>query len=190
MAPQTQSQLALEVEEEISDLHVPRPCSKQDETQMVTLDVTLGSSQKRPSFATPIYTVDAIQTWLIQWLATHLQTVVDKIDVTTALADYGLDSVMALELLDALETWLQEPLEMTPTLFWNYPTISELAAYLANRTLQADELTIREKMQSQPQLDVSAGLISEKMNLSSLSDSEMAQLLAQEIAASRTRRAE
>ncbi|MCB0208982.1 MAG: amino acid adenylation domain-containing protein [Anaerolineae bacterium] len=81
-------------------------------------------------------TINTIQSWLSRWFAARMQTTVDKIEPTTPLADYGLDSLMAMELLDALEVWLQERIEMSPSMFWEYPTIAALSAFLANHFLE------------------------------------------------------
>ncbi|HEY9735002.1 MAG TPA: AMP-binding protein [Trichocoleus sp.] len=72
---------------------------------------------------------EALQTWIAQWLAQALQTTEAAIDVRKPFAEYGLDSVTAVELADALETVLNRPLD--PILAYEYPTIEALARHLA-----------------------------------------------------------
>ena len=74
---------------------------------------------------------ESIQDWLSQWLSNKLQIPFGKIDRTLSFADYGIDSVMAVELAQDLEEWLPDDLEIEPTLAWNFPTIEALAGYLA-----------------------------------------------------------
>jgi hypothetical protein len=97
--------------------------------------------------------------------------------------------MMALELLAGLEAWLQEPLEREPTLLWNYPTISALATYLAHGRGQTNRQSVHDSAHTQPLSPNANGLTPDKTRLSTLSDNEIAQLLAQEIKASRIRRA-
>jgi acyl carrier protein len=44
-------------------------------------------------------------------------------------AEYGLDSLTAVELSQELEDWLH--VDLTPVIAWNYPTPATLAKYLA-----------------------------------------------------------
>ncbi|MEL7224565.1 MAG: acyl carrier protein, partial [Cyanobacteria bacterium J06576_12] len=91
-----------------------------------------GQARKRSSSASAAgKRTKAIESWLVQWLSGQLKVAVDKIDVNKAFADYGLDSVMAVELAQDLGTFfkLSEPLEVT--LAWNFPTIQSLANHLA-----------------------------------------------------------
>ncbi|MEM6867853.1 MAG: acyl-CoA dehydrogenase family protein [Cyanobacteria bacterium P01_C01_bin.121] len=91
-----------------------------------------GQARKRSSSASAAgKRTKAIESWLVQWLSEQLKVEVDKIDVNKAFADYGLDSVMAVELAQDLGTFfkLSEPLEVT--LAWNFPTIQSLANHLA-----------------------------------------------------------
>jgi len=73
-------------------------------------------------------TASQIHRWLEAWLASHLG-VTAGLDPSRAFADYGMDSVRAVELATDLSDWLQVPLD--PTLSFSYPTISELVQHLA-----------------------------------------------------------
>ena len=68
--------------------------------------------------------------WLRHRLATELQISPDSIDNHQPFNYYGLDSAQAVSLSGELERWLGRSLE--PTLVWDYPTIAQLAAHLAN----------------------------------------------------------
>mgnify|MGYP001795082499 CR=1 FL=1 len=72
-----------------------------------------------------------IERWLAQWLSQRLSILLHEVEPNKALADYGVDSVMAVELAQDLEDFLSlsEPLEVT--LAWSFPTLSALSQHLA-----------------------------------------------------------
>ncbi len=72
-----------------------------------------------------------IQHWLVTRVAALVGVPVDEIDVRLPFSFYGLDSVAALGLSGELERWLD--CKLAPTLTWDYPSIDQLAAYLAQR---------------------------------------------------------
>jgi alkylation response protein AidB-like acyl-CoA dehydrogenase/acyl carrier protein len=73
---------------------------------------------------------ESVGNWIEKWLAEKLRIDINKIDVGKSFADYGMDSVMAVELAQELEEWLDRPLEAT--IIWNFPTIESLCKYLTN----------------------------------------------------------
>ncbi len=73
-----------------------------------------------------------IQKWLITQIATVLNMAPDEIDIRQPLSSYGLDSVEAVNLTGSLEAWLD--VSLSPTLVWDYPTIEQLARYLATES--------------------------------------------------------
>ena len=80
------------------------------------------------------YPTHAIEGWIASQLAQRLHTNPSAIDLHKPFADYGLDSVAAVELVHALRTWLQSTgrdstLEVTD--LWDFPTIAALARHLA-----------------------------------------------------------
>ncbi len=80
----------------------------------------------------PPHSVEAIQQWLIDWLSSKLGLVTETIDPYKTFADYGLDSMMAVQLgRDLTEGFDLQNVDIDPTLAWNYPTINALAQYLA-----------------------------------------------------------
>ena len=72
-----------------------------------------------------------IRDWCIEHLAKALNRPAEKIDPHTKFARLGVDSAMAVFLVMELEDWLE--LELAPDLVFEYPTIAELARYLAKR---------------------------------------------------------
>ena len=81
-------------------------------------------------------TFNQISAWLMEHIATQLKLPVDRIDPRQPFVDYGLDSVQAVNLTAELENWLGRSL--TPTLIWDYPTIADLADYLAEPKVVAN----------------------------------------------------
>ena len=73
---------------------------------------------------------EKIEYWLIDKLASRLGVDAEEIDLEKSIFAYGLDSSVALSLTGELETFVD--LELDPTLFWEYPKISELAEYLVD----------------------------------------------------------
>ena len=84
------------------------------------------------------HTVDSLQQWLCHWLAQRLQFREATIDPEQAFADYGVDSIVAVELAQELETKLRLSQPLNATLAWNYPTIAALAGYLASMMSQSE----------------------------------------------------
>jgi acyl-CoA synthetase (AMP-forming)/AMP-acid ligase II/3-oxoacyl-(acyl-carrier-protein) synthase/acyl carrier protein len=70
-----------------------------------------------------------IQAWFISHISTELDLPTEEIDVTQPFAFYGLDSVRSIQLMTALEEWLET--KLSPTLAYGYPTIELLADHLA-----------------------------------------------------------
>jgi acyl-CoA synthetase (AMP-forming)/AMP-acid ligase II/acyl carrier protein len=71
----------------------------------------------------------ALMAWMVNWLAQTLKQPTTAIDVQRPLAEYGLDSITAVELAEALQSTLGVPL--SPTLAYEYPTIAALSTYLS-----------------------------------------------------------
>ena len=74
-------------------------------------------------------TVKEIEAWLVKAIAKSLRIDEAKIDPARPFAEYGIDSVAAVELSGDLEDWLGK--KVAPTVVWDYPTITSLAAHLA-----------------------------------------------------------
>ncbi|MFC3575160.1 acyl carrier protein [Streptomyces yaanensis] len=74
-------------------------------------------------------TTEELTTWLSDRIALYLKRTPAEIVPTVPLAEYGLDSVAALSLCGDIEEDFDLVLE--PTVAWDYPTVSALAAHLA-----------------------------------------------------------
>lgn len=98
--------------------NTPLPRASADDTAVPVAD-TASPSQ---------HTADGIAEWLVAQLAGLLMLTPAAIDHSAAFSRYGLDSVQALGLIAALESWLGRTL--SPTLLWDQPTIAALAAHL------------------------------------------------------------
>jgi len=125
-------------------------------------------------------TVLDIQQWMINWLAQALQLTPQQIEPQRPFADYGLDSVMVVELTEQLGRWLGKEIEMT--LVWNYPSIASAAAYLANYNHSDTSKIFPTETVINKGLQQPTELADMEQLLDSMSELEMAQLLSQEIA--------
>ncbi|MEO0835340.1 MAG: acyl-CoA dehydrogenase family protein, partial [Cyanobacteria bacterium J06642_3] len=122
----------------------------------------------------------SIPDWLSQWLSNKLQLPLDKIDRTKAFADYGIDSVMAMELAQDLQEWLPEDLEIEPTLAWSFPSIEALAGYLESQAEVAQGLPpCNQKLEE--------NVSNSSSDVNTLSEDELARSLLQEIALAKGR---
>ncbi|WP_423241852.1 MULTISPECIES: acyl carrier protein [Limnospira] len=73
-----------------------------------------------------------MQGWLITQMAERLGLNPDDIDIDEDFANYGLNSIEAVNLSGDLEN--QFGRRLPPTLLWDYPTIKAIADYLAQDT--------------------------------------------------------
>jgi acyl-CoA synthetase (AMP-forming)/AMP-acid ligase II/alkylation response protein AidB-like acyl-CoA dehydrogenase/acyl carrier protein len=133
-------------------------------------------------------TQPALQRWLMEWLSRTLNITIAEIEPDRAFADYGIDSVMAVELAQEIQdTWTLAQ-ELDATVAWNFPTIAALATHLADLT---NPTIASPKVQAADQpLDSSIApppMDSTSNPLDDLSTDDMAALLAQEIANARQR---
>ncbi|MEL7038599.1 MAG: AMP-binding protein [Cyanobacteria bacterium J06592_8] len=126
-------------------------------------------------------TAREIQQWIIYWLSQKLKLEPWAVDPSKALADYGLDSVTAVELADSLGNWLGFSLDMT--LAWNFPTIEAAATHIAslsnsNHTQPKTEVSPQIQQTTQTSLE----LTDMAQVLDRMSEVDMAKLLTQELA--------
>ena len=78
----------------------------------------------------PVHQLSDIETWLVKNIAQRLGVAKTEIDIKEPFASLGLDSVQAVRLSADLEDYLK--VKLSPTLIYDYPNISSLAAYLTN----------------------------------------------------------
>ena len=119
-------------------------------------------------------TTQSIQNWMVDWLVKELKLPAKSIDTSKSFADYGLDSVTAVELSDALQDWLG--ITLSPTLAYDYPTIESMAQYLAGTSGKETEEVMGEKQEAN---DFSLNLSSEEITQNYSGDEEVDLLLAE-----------
>ncbi len=73
---------------------------------------------------------EQIETWITDWLVERAGVTPQMVDRDKPFAEYGLDSLTAVELAEDLESQL--PIRLNPTLTWNYPTLATLSHHLAS----------------------------------------------------------
>jgi acyl-CoA synthetase (AMP-forming)/AMP-acid ligase II/acyl carrier protein len=76
---------------------------------------------------------ERIEAWMLEWLVERLALDRSEIQRDRPFAEYGVDSMTAVELSHELEQQFSVPLP--PIVAWNYPTPAALARYLAEETL-------------------------------------------------------
>lgn len=75
------------------------------------------------------FTVQAIEQWIVNYLADLLEISADEIETEVPFDTYGLDSSAAVGLTGDLEDWLGQ--EVDPTLLYDYPTVASLSVHLS-----------------------------------------------------------
>jgi acyl-CoA synthetase (AMP-forming)/AMP-acid ligase II/acyl carrier protein len=80
---------------------------------------------------------ERIELWLLEWLVARLGLDVSEVSRDRPFAEFGVDSLTAVELSHELETEFKVPLP--PIVAWNYPTPAALARYLAEQSLGASK---------------------------------------------------
>ena len=73
-----------------------------------------------------------IEAWLVEQIATRLKQPASEIEIHKPFSDFAVDSVLLIGLTGELEDWLGT--SISPTLFFNFPTIAELAVELGCET--------------------------------------------------------
>jgi acyl-CoA synthetase (AMP-forming)/AMP-acid ligase II/acyl carrier protein len=129
--------------------------------------------------------VEYTETWLLEWLIERVGIDPADVDRNQPFAEFGVDSLTAVELSQELENQFGVP--VTPVVAWNYPTPASLARYLAEQATGAGPTAGQEPGnaanvdalaapgQESPDNDTLTQLLNE---VESLSDEEAARLLA------------
>lgn len=128
---------------------------------------------------------EQIETWLLEWLVARLSMDPKDVSRDRPFAEFGVDSLTAVELSQELEDEFKVPLPAIVA--WNYPTPAALARYLAEQSLGVGEAatpppehvttTSGAPLPPAPNEAELAALLAEIENLS---DEEAAKLLADE----------
>jgi acyl-CoA synthetase (AMP-forming)/AMP-acid ligase II/acyl carrier protein len=72
---------------------------------------------------------EKIADWISRWMIARGGVDPSEVELEKPLMDYGLDSMMAIELSGEIEHWAG--VSLNPMAAWDYPTIAQLAAYVA-----------------------------------------------------------
>jgi acyl-CoA synthetase (AMP-forming)/AMP-acid ligase II/acyl carrier protein len=127
---------------------------------------------------------EQIEEWLLQWLVARLGMDASTVARDRPFAEFGVDSLTAVELSQELEDEFGVPLPAVVA--WNYPTPAALARYLAEQTTGAGEASTPppEVTQSNgvplPPAPNEAELAALLAEIENLSDDEAAKLLAED----------
>lgn len=92
------------------------------------------STGERPCEA-PLQDRAEILAWLIEKVAQELWVEAVQIDVLKPFRAYGMDSISAAVLMGEIAERMQ--LDVSPTLFEEYPTLDSMTTYLTERARQA-----------------------------------------------------
>jgi acyl carrier protein len=82
-----------------------------------------------PSFPTTSYETRSIERWVSDRVAFYLECPVEDVDPAIPLAETGIDSASAVGLCGEVEDYWQ--IDADPTLVFDYPTIADIAAFIA-----------------------------------------------------------
>jgi acyl carrier protein len=114
-----------------------------------------------------------VESWMSQWLITRAGVQPSDISLEKPFADYGLDSMTAVEMSGEIEDW--SGIELTPIVAWNYPTISRLSGFIVEQILTLST-TNTPKYDTEVSSAELAGLLDE---IELLSDDEIKNALAE-----------
>jgi acyl carrier protein len=75
------------------------------------------------------YSFDAISAWLVDRIAREMNVAPETISLDETFSNLGLNSLKTLIITGNLGEFLGTE-ELTPSLFWDYPTVQKLAEHL------------------------------------------------------------
>ena len=116
---------------------------------------------------------ERIESWLLNWLVERAAIAREDVHRDKPFAEYGLDSLTAVELSQELEDWVG--VEVVATVAWNYPTPASLSVYLAGEAGGAsDDPALADEVADEQVDDEFAKMLAE---IESLSDADAAAAL-------------
>jgi acyl carrier protein len=127
--------------------------------------------------AVPEQRVLLLKEYVQSQVARILRMPLSKLANDRALGSFGLDSLMAVELRNRLETDLD--LKLSATLVWNYPTVNQLSTYLLDKLSARWELDSLDTKPNSSEKDKSQQVHVDQLldDLDHLSDDEALQFL-------------
>src|SRR3954453_20487034 len=124
---------------------------------------------------------EQIEEWLLRWLVNRLSMDASAVARDRPFAEFGVDSLTAVELSQELEDEFGVPLPAVVA--WNYPTPAALARYLAEQTLgvkNEDAPMAATNGSAEQASHADAELAALLAEIENLSEEEAARLLAEE----------
>ena len=88
------------------------------------------------SFSTICNRARSIERWVVERVAFYLDCRVHDVDPNVPLAESGIDSASAVGLCGDVEDHWQ--IDADPTLVFDYPTIADIAAFIAGKLTPAE----------------------------------------------------
>ena len=85
------------------------------------------------SSPTKAVSAEAIQNWILEWLAREMQIPADDLDPAKSFESFGMSSLLAVTMTGDLEDWLGR--EVDPAIMYDHPTVAGLAGVLAGQAL-------------------------------------------------------
>jgi acyl carrier protein len=70
---------------------------------------------------------------MVEWLISRGGVSPGDVDLERPFAEYGLDSMTAVEMSGEIEDW--SGIELTPMVAWNHPTVARLSGYITDQLL-------------------------------------------------------
>ena len=119
---------------------------------------------------------ERIEAWMLDWLMTRLGLSPEDVSRDRPFAEYGVDSLTAVEMSHELEQQFSVPLP--PIVAWNYPTPAALARFLAEETTGVKREQPAEAHRT-PRTDRTANPTARQRRRKSATDAELAALLAE-----------
>ena len=120
---------------------------------------------------------ERVESWLLNWLVQRAAIPKTEVHRDKPFAEYGLDSLTAVELSQELEDWLG--VEVVPTVAWNYPTPATLSVYLAREASGANAAEA-EAAAAEVNVDVEDEFAQLLAEIEGLSDDEAKSMLENE----------
>jgi len=81
---------------------------------------------------------EAIQSWILDWLAREMQIPAQDLDPSKSFESFGMSSLLAVTMTGDLEDWLGR--EVDPAIMYDHPTVASLADVLAGQGLAGQGL--------------------------------------------------
>lgn len=122
---------------------------------------------------------ERIEAWMLHWLMTRLGLAAEDVSRDRPFAEYGVDSLTAVEMSHELEQQFSVPLP--PIVAWNYPTPAALARFLAEETLGVKRETATKNGADDGLTHAASGVANGVANgaAATSDDAELAALLAE-----------